>query len=137
MTSSVSSVPARTVILLVDDEPLIHQILRAMLDHLGRPSRSAYSGEEALEMLGAGLEPALVILDMDMPGLGGAATLPRLQALRPELPVLVATGRTREAMTPILQAHPTVGFLAKPFDLAELRCGLAEALPKAEAQGAV
>ncbi|WP_306589934.1 response regulator [Geothrix sp. 21YS21S-4] len=129
MTSPASSVPARTVVLLVDDEPLIHQILGAMLDHLGRSSLSAYTGEEALEMLAAGLEPALVILDMDMPGLGGAGTLPRLRALRPDLPVLVATGRTREAMAPILRQHPEVGCLEKPFDIMNLRRGLADALP--------
>jgi len=36
----------------------------------------------------------VVILDMNMPGLGGIGTLPRLRALLPTVPVLLSTGRT-------------------------------------------
>ena len=41
----------------------------------------------------AGLQPDIVILDMNMPGLGGSGTLPCLRALNPMVPVLIATGR--------------------------------------------
>jgi CheY-like chemotaxis protein len=66
-----------------------------------------------------------VILDMNMPGLGGAGTLPRLRALRPDLPVLLATGRTDQSALTLAAAHPGVTLLSKPFGLRELRSQLA------------
>ena len=71
-------------------------------------------------MLEAGLEPDLVILDLNMPGLGGSGTLPRLRALRPTLPVLLATGRADQTALDLVAAHPEVTLLAKPFTRDEL-----------------
>jgi len=68
----------------------------------------------------------MVILDMNMPGLGGAATLPRLRALLPDLPVLIATGRVDETVQHLLRCHPRVGLMPKPFHLRDLRRHLAE-----------
>jgi len=67
----------------------------------------------------------VVILDLNMPGLGGAATLPRLRALCPEVPVLVATGRVNQEALNLVQAFEGVALLQKPFDLEELRTRLA------------
>ena len=76
---------------------------------------------EALAMLEAGLEPDLIILDMNMPGLGGAGTLPILRGLRPTVPVLLATGRVDQAALTLASAHPGVTLLPKPFGLRELQ----------------
>ena len=83
--------------LLVDDDELIQSTMQAMLEVLGHSVVAASSGEEALAKLEAGFQPDAVILDMNMPGLGGAGTLPRLRALRPTVPVLLATGRADQA----------------------------------------
>ena len=72
-------------------------------------------------MLEAGLEPDLIILDMNMPGLGGIGTLPRLRALRPTVPVLLATGRIDQTALTLAEAHPSVTLLPKPFGLRELQ----------------
>ena len=72
-------------------------------------------------MLEAGLEPDLVILDMNMPGLGGIGTLPRLRVLRPTVPVLLATGRIDQTALTLAAAHPGVTLLPKPFGLQELQ----------------
>jgi CheY-like chemotaxis protein len=66
----------------------------------------------------------VVILDMNMPAMGGAETLPRLRALRPALPILVATGCPDQASLDLVAAHPDVALLAKPFDQATLRQAL-------------
>ena len=109
-------------VLVVDDDELIQSSIQGILEVLGHIAVSqAQSGEEALAMLEAGLEPDLVILDMNMPGLGGIGTLPRLRALRPEVPVLLATGRVDQTALTLASAHPGVTLLAKPFGLRELQ----------------
>ena len=109
-------------VLLVDDDELIQSSTQALLERLGHTVvTAAQSGEEALAMLEAGLEPGLVILDMNMPGLGGVGTLPRLRALRPRLPVLLATGRIDQTALTLASAHPGVTLLSKPFGLKELQ----------------
>jgi CheY-like chemotaxis protein len=58
---------------------------------------------------------------MNMPGLGGSGTLPRLRVLCPTLPVLLATGRVDQAARDLLEGHPFVALLPKPFSMQELQ----------------
>jgi PAS domain S-box-containing protein len=115
--------PQRTMkVLLIDDDDLIQSSVPLMLEVMGDMAvTTAQSGEEALAILEAGLEPDIAILDMNMPGLGGVGTLPRLRALRPEVPVILATGRTDQTALILASAHPGVTILSKPFGLRELQ----------------
>jgi CheY-like chemotaxis protein len=106
-------------ILLVDDDELIQGAMQAMLGALGHQVASAWTGEEALGMLD--FHPDVVILDMNMPGLGGAATLARLRGLCPSLPVLLSTGKVDQAALDLVEAHPHVTLLSKPFSMGELK----------------
>ena len=108
-------------VLVVDDDDLIQSSMRTMLEFMGHRPEGATSGEEALAQLEAGYEPDLVILDMNMPGLGGAGTLPKLRALRPTTPVLLATGRVDQSASELAQTHPFVTLLSKPYSMDELR----------------
>jgi len=109
-------------VLLVDDEELVQSAVQAILEVLGHTTvTTAQSGEEALATMAAGFAPDLVILDMNMPGLGGIGTLPRLRVLRPEVPVLLATGRVDQTALTLASAHPGVTLLSKPFGLRELQ----------------
>ena len=112
-------------ILLVDDDAFILEAVGSLLTRLGYLPEFASTGEEALAKLGAGLEPTLVILDMDMPGMGGALALPRIRALRPELPIVISTGRITTTVTDLVKRHPYVSLLPKPYGLQELRAKLA------------
>ncbi len=120
--------PALTV-LLVDDDELIQVSMRALLEELGHHASWVASGEEALAKLEAGFQPDVVLLDMNMPGLGGTGTLPRLRALRPTLPVLLATGRADQTALDLAAAHPMVTLLSKPFSMKELKHSLEELRP--------
>jgi len=108
-------------VLLVDDDPLLQSSTGILLALLGHVATVAASGEEALAQLQEGLEPDVVILDLNMPGLGGAGTLPRLRALRPELPVLLATGRVDQTALDLVAGHARVTLMSKPFSFDELR----------------
>jgi signal transduction histidine kinase len=113
-------------ILLVDDDELIRLSIPPMLEALGHQVETAEGGRAALERLAAGLEVDLAILDMRMPGLSGAQTLPRMLELRPGLAVLLATGHSDQDLQPLVEAHPGVACIRKPFSLEELRDKLAE-----------
>jgi len=114
--------PGSLQVLLVDDDDLILSSVLAILEALGHTAvNTAQSGEEALAILEAGLEPDLVILDMNMPGLGGIGTLPRLRRLRPAVPVLLSTGRVDQTALTLASDHAGVTLLSKPFGLRELQ----------------
>jgi len=117
--------PRGRKILLVDDDEMIQWSMKALLDVLGHVTTVAGSGEEALERLAAGYRPDVVVLDMNMPGLGGAATLPLLRAHCPGVPVLLATGRADQAALDLVAGHANVRLLPKPFTMDEFDQSLA------------
>ena len=107
-------------VLVVDDDDLIQSSMRALLETLGHAVTPAWSGEEALALLAdSGLRPDAVILDMNMPGLGGSGTLPRLRTLDPAVPVFLATGRADQAALDLVAGHAGVRLLPKPFTMDE------------------
>ncbi|WP_306591713.1 PAS domain S-box protein [Geothrix sp. 21YS21S-4] len=108
-------------ILLVDDDELIRDSLGPMLEMLDHEVTLAASAEEALQLMEEGLAPELVLLDMNMPGLGGPEALPRLRALRPGIPVILSTGYSDQEMAPLLAAHPGVTSIRKPFTAKEIQ----------------
>lgn len=111
----------RLKVLLVDDDELVQSSIQTILSVMGHDVAFAMSGEEALQLVEAGYEPQVIILDLNMPGLGGAGALPRLRALRPSVPVLLATGRADQVAMDLIQSDPLVTLLPKPFGMSELK----------------
>ena len=107
-------------ILLVDDDELLRNTVPRMLGALGHQVHTSEGGQEALNCLAEGLAVDLVVLDMKMPGLDGAHTLPRLLALRPGLKVLLASGHSDHDPLDLMVGRPNVMFIQKPFTLQEL-----------------
>jgi CheY-like chemotaxis protein len=112
-------------ILLVDDDELIREAIPPMLELLGHSVILAAGGQEALDRCQSGLDPDLVILDMNMPGLTGSETLAQLLAFRPHQPVLLASGYNDQNIRQHVLQHPSVFSLQKPFTLHELQDKLA------------
>jgi PAS domain S-box-containing protein len=108
-------------VLVVDDDELIQSSVLAILDVLGHHATGVSSGEEALAKLEAGFQPDLVVLDLNMPGLGGAGTLPRLRALNPTVPVMITTGRVDQFAMNLVGAYQNVSLLPKPYSIGELK----------------
>ncbi|HEX9081032.1 MAG TPA: ATP-binding protein, partial [Holophagaceae bacterium] len=113
-------------VLLVDDDDLVRESVTELIGLLGHRGVAVGGGQEALDRLERGQAVDLVILDMNMPGMSGAQVLPRLLALRPSLPVILATGYSHEDMTPLLIGRPNVRSLSKPFTALELKAKIDE-----------
>jgi two-component system cell cycle response regulator DivK len=82
--------PAR--ILVVEDNPLNLKLVRDVLGAAGYDVVTATSGEEGLQ-LAADLPPALVLMDLQLPGIDGTETMRRLRRgpLDPQVPVVAVT----------------------------------------------
>jgi len=122
-------------VLLVDDDDLIQKSTRMLVEVLGHTLTSASSGEEALAWLDRGFRPDVVILDMNMPGLGGKGTLPRLRQRCPDVPVLLATGRIDQEALDLVAAHEKVVLMSKPSTFEELQANLQSVDDHPVAQG--
>ena len=82
--------PVGDQVLIIDDEELIRDSLAEYLTQEGFPTTTCASGEEALEL--AARRPfAIVLCDVQLPGMDGLQTLERLQQLCPETCVLLIT----------------------------------------------
>ena len=121
-------------ILLVDDDDLIREAVAPMLEALGHTVVTAPGGEFALKKLALDSSIDLVILDMNMPGMSGAETLPHILALYPGLPVIMATGYSEQEIAPLLAQYPEATSLRKPFSLKEVDQKIADLgiVPKSE-----
>jgi CheY-like chemotaxis protein len=108
-------------ILLVDDEELVADIGRQMLERLGHRTLTARSGDEALALYARHRgEIDLVILDMVMPGLGGDAIFDRIRAINPEALVLLSSGYSLNEQAQRILRRGCRGFIQKPFSLEQL-----------------
>jgi two-component system KDP operon response regulator KdpE len=106
-------------ILIVDDEPAIRRALRAPLIELGFQVEEASRGDEALQALHAATYD-VVLLDVNMPGLGGIETLRRIRTFAPRLPVLMLTVRDQEEDKVEALDLGADDYVTKPFSTREL-----------------
>ncbi|MEZ5583938.1 MAG: response regulator [Candidatus Competibacteraceae bacterium] len=90
-------------ILVVDDEPLVRENLKAYLEDEGLTVMAVSSGEEAVQRVQAGEQFAVCIMDMRLPGMDGNASIRHLHTLCPHLRFVVHTGSSDYAVPPDLQ----------------------------------
>jgi len=106
-------------ILLVDDESAIRRALRPSLLDLGFNVVEASRGEEALQLLRTGSFD-VVLLDVNMPGIGGIETLRRIRAFAPRLPIVMVTVRDGEEEKVEALELGADDYVTKPFGMREL-----------------
>lgn len=103
----------RACVLVIDDEPTVRMVARAMLERAGFAVEEAANGESGLAALAAAEQPFLaVLLDVSLPDRTGPDLIPQIRALAPDTPVVLSSGRAEEDVP----AHGADTFLAKPFN---------------------
>lgn len=113
-------------VLLVDDEELLRDVGRQMLEELGYQVFVAADGVQALELYRREQQQiAYIILDMVMPKQGGRETLIQLKSLNPAVSVLIASGFHRDGVAAELTQLGACGFLQKPYNISALCQALA------------
>lgn len=117
-------------LMVVDDEKVIRDLLRRHLTSLGYDVVTAESGEDALAKA-RGFRPALVFLDLKMPGMGGMECMKELRQLHPDLPVVVLTAvLERQAVLNAVDIGAQE-YLYKPVDLTTVTQVVNRLLPSA------
>ncbi len=116
-------------LLLVDDEDIIREIGKDVLTQYGYTVVCAASGEEAVRVfVDRAKDVQLVVLDLGMPGMGGAKCLETLLELDPGVKVVVASGYGAHKIARDPKRYGAVGFLTKPYRLDELLLRIREVL---------
>jgi CheY-like chemotaxis protein len=104
-------VPLKTV-LVVDDDPTIRKIARVALTMEGFAVTEAGDAVAALEAVTGAARPLdLILLDLTMPGIGGAVLIPELRSRTPRSRILLVSGVAEEDAADL----GADGFLSKPF----------------------
>ena len=113
--------PPRATILVVDDEESIRHVAHEILSYLGFAVETTGSGETALEMVGSGRRPDLILLDVVLPGMGGVETFARIRRIAPDIPVIITSGYANRASIEWLIEEGACGFVAKPYGIETLK----------------
>jgi DNA-binding NtrC family response regulator len=104
----------RAAVLIVDDEPGMRELLKRWLAGENYDALEAGNAEEALEVLTQTPHVKVVIVDVQMPGKGGAWLIDQIQQRCPSTAVVLATANDQVPGTLSLQPS-VVGYLVKPL----------------------
>lgn len=126
-------------ILVMDDDPMVREVVGAMLDLLGHQVLFAQDGVEAVKKFQgaqeAGVPIDLVLMDLVIPGgMGGKEAVQDIRRIRPEARVIVSSGYSND---PVLANFREYGFsaaIAKPYQLKELARIVSEAMAERNGQ---
>ncbi len=117
----------RRTILIVDDEAAQRELLAEFVGSLGFAWTTAASAEAALETIRREL-PAMVLLDVRLPGMSGIEALDEIRNIAGDLPVLLITAFADLRQAVEAMKHGADDYLAKPIDLDELAAAITDAI---------
>lgn len=119
--------------LVVDDEELVRSLIVRFLETEGFIAVQAENGQQALriaERLGSRL--TIIILDLAMPGMDGARTLPSLRERVPDVPIVLLTGLVSAEADATMQELQPDARVAKPFTFEQLTAAVETAMRNAQ-----
>lgn len=107
--------PGKTV-LVIDDEESIRELAVELLSEQGIRSIEAVDGEDGLALFKQHMQEIdLVILDLTMPKMSGENCCREIRKIRPDIPVIIASGYSSETVSPRFINHEITTFLQKPY----------------------
>ena len=108
-------------VLLVDDDEVLLEIAREMLESSGYRVVVAGSGEEAVELFRGGhFCVHIVLMDLSMPGMDGSRCMKELQLIDPSVKVILMSGLSDAYQMERALAAGAHAFLAKPYRMSEM-----------------
>jgi signal transduction histidine kinase/ActR/RegA family two-component response regulator len=119
-------------VLLVEDEKMVCEVNRAILEHLGYHVVEAATGAEALALIDDRAFD-IVLLDMKLPDIEGKTVFTQIKQRRPDSRVIVCSGYTLEGSAQGLLGSGADAFIQKPFSLSLISSKLNEVLAKKRA----
>jgi len=118
-------------ILFVDDEDVIIDVNREILESLGYKVVAAKSGQEAIEIYRKLRgKIGLVILDMIMPGMDGEATYDSLRKINDDVRVILSSGYSKNEQAKAILEKGCQAFIQKPFSISDLSMTIRQVLDK-------
>jgi len=114
---AIDTAQKQITILFVDDEKMITDVTRAMLERLGHRVIIAHSGKDAVVMYRMNRDRIdLVIMDMIMPDMSGGEAIEKIRSINPEVKVILSSGYSLNGMArEIMDRGGVQAFLQKPF----------------------
>jgi len=115
----------------VDDEDVITEVGKEILELLGYRVFIAKSGQEAIEIYKSRSDEIdLVILDMIMPGMGGGETFDVLKSINQSIKVILSSGYSIDVRPIKMLERGCDGFIQKPYSMNTLSQKVKEVLTK-------
>ena len=119
------------VILICDDDPIVHQSLSLYLEAEGFERRSAYTGPAALTAATAAPAPSLILLDIMMPEMSGMDVCKALRKVS-DVPLIMLTARGEEFDRVMGLELGADDYIVKPFSPREVMSRIKAVLRRAE-----
>jgi DNA-binding response OmpR family regulator len=119
-------------ILVADDDRMLSTLICAIVREAGHTPVAAFDAMQAMMFAIRPPVPALIILDINMPGGTGLEALRKLKlsARTSEIPVVVVSGSDDESMPAQVRALGALDYLPKPIDPEQLLAAVHRALPQ-------
>ena len=111
--------PGEATVLIVEDERVSRRALTTLLASYGFKPAACASAEEALREVSSGTEPAVALVDVDLPGMSGLDLVARLEKLRPGIKAVLITAAEGDRIARFRREHE-VDYLPKPVDFPRL-----------------
>jgi two-component system KDP operon response regulator KdpE len=124
--------PSHGKILIVDDESSIRRALHNTLRGMGFDVDDASTGEAALQLVGQA-EYQVVLLDINMPGIGGIRACREIRRSLPRLGILMLTVRDSEEDKVVALDAGADDYITKPFNIRELSARIRAAVRRSSA----
>lgn len=134
VATQTADAPARTV-LVVDDEPMVREVVARYIELDGHRVHEACDGDEAMRWLQAN-RPDLVVLDVMLPGVDGLSLLRHIRA-GSDVPVILLTARSEEVDRVLGLELGADDYVVKPFSAREVAARVRTVLRRANGAGAV
>jgi two-component system cell cycle sensor histidine kinase/response regulator CckA len=117
-------------VLLIDDEKMILEVGRELLEELGYTVLPATSGLEAIDIFQKDQDKIdMIIMDMIMPGMSGSETFDRLKQINPNAKILLSSGYSVNGQATNILQRGCDGFIQKPFNMNQLAERIQKIMP--------